>query len=79
VELEVAFGQVLRRLRTERGLTQEGLALDAGIARNYVSLLELGQYGASLNMIFKLAGALGVLPEDLVRMAREIEEMDSLS
>jgi transcriptional regulator with XRE-family HTH domain len=60
VEPEVAFGRVLRKLRKSHELSQEALALDAGIERNYVSLLELGQNSASIKIIFKLATALGI-------------------
>lgn len=38
----VVFGRVLRRLRKTAGLTQEQLALEAGVERNYVSLIERG-------------------------------------
>jgi transcriptional regulator with XRE-family HTH domain len=47
LELGKAFGQVLLRRRKLAGLTQEQLGLDAGIERNYVSLLELGQHTPS--------------------------------
>lgn len=57
---EVAFGIVLRELRKQRGLSQESLAHDAGMERNYISLLELGRNSASVKMIFKLAPALGI-------------------
>lgn len=57
---EVAFGIVLRELRKQRGLSQESLAHDAGMERNYISLLELGRNSASVKMIFKLASALGI-------------------
>ncbi len=60
MEPEKAFGQVLRELRKGRNLSQEALALESGVERNYVSLLELGRNSASLKMIFKLAPALGV-------------------
>ncbi len=60
MEPEKAFGQVLRELRKGQNLSQEALALESGVERNYVSLLELGRNSASLKMIFKLAPALGV-------------------
>lgn len=60
MEAEEAFGLVLRRLRRLRGLSQESLAFDAEMDRNYLSLLELGRNSASIKTIFKLAPALGV-------------------
>jgi transcriptional regulator with XRE-family HTH domain len=60
LEPEVAFGQVLRELRKSQGLSQETLAHDAGLERNYISLLELGRNSASVKTIFKLAPVLGV-------------------
>jgi transcriptional regulator with XRE-family HTH domain len=60
LEPEVAFGIVLRELRKQRGLSQEALAHEAGMERNYISLLELGRNSASVKMIFKLALALEV-------------------
>jgi transcriptional regulator with XRE-family HTH domain len=60
LEPQVAFGRVLRELRLERGLSQEKLALDAGVQRNFVSLLERGQNAASLKTLFKLAKTLDI-------------------
>ena len=60
MEPEVAFGLVLRELRKRKGLSQEKLAHEAEIERNYVSLLELGRNSASINMIFKLSRVLGI-------------------
>jgi transcriptional regulator with XRE-family HTH domain len=68
VEAEKAFGKVLRELRRQRGLSQEGLALDAGLDRNYISLLELGRNSASVKTIFKLAPALGLSVAELMGM-----------
>jgi transcriptional regulator with XRE-family HTH domain len=68
VKPEVAFGVVLRRLRHERQLSQEGLALDAGLQRNYISLLERGVNSASLKTIFKISHALQVSATDLIAM-----------
>ncbi|QTD46346.1 helix-turn-helix domain-containing protein [Ottowia testudinis] len=60
MELETGFGKVLRKLREERELTQEALAFEAGISRNYVSLMELGQKSPSLRTLQALSNALGV-------------------
>ena len=60
MEPEEAFGIVLREQRKRRGLSQESLAHEAAVERNYISLLELGRNSASVNMIFKLTAALGV-------------------
>jgi len=60
LEAEIAFGIVLRKLRKERGLSQETLAFEAGIERNYISLLELGHNSVSIKMIFRLARALNI-------------------
>ena len=66
MEPEVAFGKVLRALRKQAGLSQEQLALDADVQRNYVSLLERGLNSASIKTIFKLSEALHVSPSDLL-------------
>lgn len=50
----------LRRLRTERGVSQERLAADAGVDRAYVSELERELGNASVDMLDKLAAVLGV-------------------
>ena len=63
-----AFGQVLRTLRLERGLSQEALALEAGIQRNYVSLIERGINQPTITIIFKLATALEVQPSQLIEL-----------
>lgn len=63
-----AFGQALRTLRIERGLSQEALALEAGIQRNYVSLIERGINQPTITIIFKLAEALEMQPSQLIEL-----------
>ncbi len=67
MEPEVAFGIVLRDLRKRCGLSQESLAHEAGLERNYISLLELGRNSASIKTIFKLASVLGVTPSEMLK------------
>jgi transcriptional regulator with XRE-family HTH domain len=48
----------LRRLRVGRGLSQENLAVDAGIDRTYVSRLERGLENPTVGVLEQLAEAL---------------------
>lgn len=57
-----ALAQNLRRIRRERGMSQEALAMAADIDRSYVSLLETERYSASVDMLDKLASALKASP-----------------
>ena len=66
IPLEVVFGRVLRAKRKEVGLSQEALALEAGIDRNFVSLMERGLNQPSLSTIFKICKALNLDPSDLM-------------
>lgn len=71
MEAEVAFGLVLRELRKQQSLSQEKLAQDADLERNYISLLELGQNSASIKTLFKLAPVLGVTVSKFMEMVEE--------
>jgi transcriptional regulator with XRE-family HTH domain len=53
-------GMNLKRVREEKGLTQEALAKKAGIHRVYVAQIEGRTKTPSLGMLEKLAKALGV-------------------
>src|ERR1700761_3892304 len=66
VELERSYGQNLRRIRKERGYSQEALAFRAEVHRTEVSLLERGKRDPGVNMTLRLAGALGVDPGELL-------------
>lgn len=60
------FGRTLRRLRQERGLTQERFAASANLTTGFVNGLELGYKTPGLATILKLAHALGVTPSELL-------------
>lgn len=63
----VLFGQRLAELRKEKGLSQEALALESGIARSYLSGVERGQRNIALLNICKLAETLKVSPSVLMK------------
>ncbi|MGF6287030.1 helix-turn-helix domain-containing protein [Pseudomonas silensiensis] len=62
----LAFSRVLRERRKLAGLTQEKLALEADVQRNYVSLIERGVNQPTITIIFKLAAALKCQPSALI-------------
>ena len=64
--LEKAFGSALRDMRNQRALSQEALAFEAELARNYISQLELGSKSPSLRTIFKLCTVLEINPSDMI-------------
>jgi len=61
-----AFGEVLRELRLQRGLTQDQLAEEATTERSHISALERAEKGPSLATILSLASALGVSAGELI-------------
>jgi transcriptional regulator with XRE-family HTH domain len=50
----------IRRMRSERGLSQEALALSAEVDRTYVSQIERAVGNPSLMVLYKLGRTLGV-------------------
>jgi transcriptional regulator with XRE-family HTH domain len=62
----VEFGQRVRSLRQERGLSQERLAELAGVHRTYVGSLERGERNVALINIVRLGRALKVNPAVLI-------------
>jgi transcriptional regulator with XRE-family HTH domain len=69
MEPVVAFGRALRRLRKERGMTQEQLGLEADLRRTFISVLELGQQQPTLTTIVKIANVFGIRPSEFLREA----------
>jgi transcriptional regulator with XRE-family HTH domain len=61
------FGNRVRELRRKKGLSQEALALEAGLDRSYVGGVERGERNVSLVNIKKLAAAIGVSVSDITK------------
>ena len=57
----------LKHLRQEKGMSQERLADRAEINRNYVGMVERSENAATVDMLEKLADALGAKPIDFFR------------
>lgn len=64
MELKKAFGIALRGLRVSKGLTQEDFSIVS--SRTFLSSLERGLKGVTLEKIDELASTIGVHPVTLV-------------
>lgn len=65
MKARVLFGQRLKHLRTQAGLTQNDLGFKTGIDRSYLSNIETGDRNVSIDIMEKLADALGIPMRDL--------------
>ena len=67
-------GQVIRRLRRERGLSQEVLSGLAGIGRTHLSMIENGEKKANMETMWRIADALDIPLSQIIKLIEEIHE-----
>lgn len=61
------LGKNLKRIRTEKGITQGDIVRTLGFSRSFVSNIENGKTNPTLSTISKLASALGVSSNELLK------------
>ncbi len=59
-------GLRVRRLRKQKGWSQEELGYRSGLHRNYIGGIERGERNVAIVNLEKLGKALGVRPRDLL-------------
>lgn len=64
----------VRKLRVKRGLSQEALAVDAGVDRSYVGRIERGVENPTAETLERLARALEVPVADLLAVPKATEK-----
>ena len=57
----------LRRLRKEKGWSQEDLAFESGLHRTYISALERAKRNPTIEILDRLANSLKVSAHELIR------------
>lgn len=67
--VHAAVGAELRRLRVERGLTQEGVAQRVGMHRTYLNQIEAGTRNVSLGVLARLSVVLDANLSSVVGVA----------
>lgn len=60
------FARNIRRYRRWKEISQEALALDAGLSRTYIGEIERGERAVSIDIMGQIAAALHVPLRDLV-------------
>lgn len=66
MDMRKLVGDNTARIRKEKGLTQEALAVKSGLSQQYISGLEIGHRNPTIVTLFELATALGVGHLDLL-------------
>jgi len=67
------IGEEIRKARENAGMTQEQLGFEAGISRQYVSLLELDEKSPTLDLLIRVCRAMGVSAGKIVQ---QVEKCD---
>ncbi|MDZ4842120.1 MAG: helix-turn-helix transcriptional regulator [Hyphomicrobium aestuarii] len=67
MDMRRIVGSNVRRIRLEKGLTQEQFADVSGFSQQYISGLESGKRNPTVVSLHDLAHALGVSPVDLIK------------
>jgi len=63
---EHSLAVAIRSFRKSRGLTQEALALKAGLDRKTINRIEKGHYAPTMTNFFQISEALEVEPHELL-------------
>ncbi|MEI9416009.1 helix-turn-helix domain-containing protein [Mesorhizobium sp. Cs1321R2N1] len=66
----------LRQARNRRHMTQEELAGRSGLSARYIAAIERADVSASVTVLGRIADALGMEPEALIRKARQTHTFD---
>ena len=65
-ELQEKFGDNLKKLRTDKGLSLRGLASMCDLDDSNISKIENGKVNIQLSTIFELAKGLDIEPKELL-------------
>jgi len=65
------FGNRIKELRTQEGITQEDLAFKIGVDRSYMGFVERGERNPTLSKIAKIAKTLNISLSELFKVYKE--------
>lgn len=56
----IDLGKNLKKIRIQKGLTQETISLESGISRSHIAMIEIGKRDITVSALFKISRALNV-------------------
>lgn len=72
-DIVASFGKAVRKLRLEKGISQEAFADIVGIHRTYMGSIERGEKNVTLVSATKIAHAFDMSLAELIHIAETIE------
>jgi len=73
-DLRQLFGDHVRKIRLEKGLTLRAVATRCDIDNSHISKIENGRLDIQISKLFQLAKGLGVQPKELLDFEINLEE-----
>jgi len=70
------LGAEIRKARIAAGMTQERLAVRAGISREYVNMLEHDKYAPTVEVLLCLCEAMSVKASEIVGRIEELRALE---
>ena len=77
IVIDHSFAAVLRRLRKQKGLSQEQLGFKADLHRTYISQLERGLKSPSLKTLYKITSILEISLSDFMKLVEQESNTNS--
>lgn len=68
-DFSIAFGQVLKRIRVQRGLSQEAFGNLLGLHRTHIGFIERGQRNPMIATVYEISVALDISMAELIQQA----------
>ena len=69
--LATIFGEVLKELRKEAGISQENLAYECELDRSFISMLERGLRMPTIATLFQLSKPLQKTPSEIIKIVEQ--------
>ena len=61
-------GLLIKKLREQKGLSQEDLANDCNIPKSQIGRIERAEINTTIRTLYKISSALGIAPIDLLKI-----------
>jgi len=71
--LSITLGAKIRAMRSRKGYSQDGLALQCGLDRSYMGRIERGEVNITVDKLYQISDLLGCEPAELLPRINEVD------